>query len=131
MNGESAALRVTQAKDSISALEEKIRSAMVIAPSNGTLYSLPVHQGDFVKLGDVLAEMADLTRVRVRALVDEPDLGSLAVNQAVQVTWDALPDKIWTGRVEQVPKQVVPRGSRSVGEVLCSVNNSKSNCFRT
>ncbi len=125
VNGESAALRVTQAKDSISALEEKIRSAMVIAPSNGTLYSLPVHQGDFVKLGDVLAEMADLTRVRVRAFVDEPDLGSLAVNQAVQVTWDALPDKIWTGRVEQVPKQVVPRGSRSVGEVLCSVNNSK------
>jgi multidrug efflux pump subunit AcrA (membrane-fusion protein) len=36
-----------------------------------------------------------------------------------------MPDKAWQGNVEQVPRQVVPRGSRSVGEVLCSVDNSK------
>jgi HlyD family secretion protein len=125
VNGESASLRVTQSEDSIVALEEKVRSATVIAPSDGTLYSLPIHKGDFVKLGDILAEMADLSHVRVRAFVDEPDLGSLASGQGVQVTWDALPDKTWTGRVEQVPRQVVARGSRSVGEVLCSVDNSK------
>ena len=81
--------------------------------------------GDFVKLGDVLAEMADLRHVRVRAFVDEPDLGSLEPNQEVQVTWDAKPGRTWTGKIEQVPKQVVARGTRSVGEVLCSVDNNK------
>lgn len=125
VNGESAALRVSQSQDSIAALEEKVRSATVIAPSNGTLYSLPVHKGDYVTVGNVLAEMADLSHVRVRAFVDEPDIGSLAINQAVQVTWDAMPDKTWQGNVEQIPRQVVARGSRSVGEVLCSVDNSK------
>jgi RND family efflux transporter MFP subunit len=78
-----------------------------------------------VKLGDVLAELADLRQVRVRAFVDEPDLGALKPNQGVQVKWDAMPDRTWTGKIEQLPKQVVPRGARSVGEVLCSVDNDK------
>jgi HlyD family secretion protein len=125
VNVESASLRLKQQQDLVAALEEKVRSATVIAPADGTLYSLPVHKGDFVKLGDVLAEMADLHHVRVRAFVDEPDLGSLGQNQGVQVLWDAMPNRIWNGKVEQVPKQVVARGSRSVGEVLCSVDNDR------
>jgi multidrug efflux pump subunit AcrA (membrane-fusion protein) len=36
-----------------------------------------------------------------------------------------MPNRTWTGKVEQVPKQVVARGTRSVGEVLCSVKNDK------
>ncbi len=123
VNVESASLRVKQQQDLVAALEEKVRSATVIAPADGTLYALPVRKGDFVKLGDVLAEMADLRHVRVRAFVDEPDLGSLAQDQGVQVLWDAIPNHTWNGKVEQVPKQVVPLGSRSVGEVLCSVSN--------
>jgi HlyD family secretion protein len=78
-----------------------------------------------VKVGDILAEMADLRQVRVRAFVDEPDLGWLAADEDVQVSWDAMPNRTWTGKVEQVPKQVVARGTRSVGEVLCSVQNDK------
>ncbi len=122
---ESAQLRVSQAQDQVRSLEDKLRSAIVIAPTDGTLYSLPVHRGDYVKVGDTLAEMADLRHVQVRAFVDEPDLGSLEPQQDVSVTWDAKPGQVWTGRTEQVPKQVVARGMRSVGEVLCSVDNDK------
>ncbi len=125
VDAERASLRVTQARDQVQALDEKVRSATVVATADGTLYSVPVHAGDYVKVGDVLAEMADLRHVRVRAFVDEPDLGGLEVNQAVQVNWDAKPGQTWTGRTEQVPKQVVARGTRSVGEVLCSVDNDK------
>jgi HlyD family secretion protein len=76
-------------------------------------------------VGDTLAEMADLRHVRVRAFVDEPDLGLLEPTQDVEVTWDAKPGRVWTGHTEQVPKQVVSRGMRSVGEVLCSIDNDK------
>jgi HlyD family secretion protein len=122
---ERAGLRVRQAQDQVKALEEKVRSATVIAPADATLYSLPVHKGDYVKVGDVLAEMADLRQVRVRAFVDEPDLGWLEPNQGVQITWDAKPGVTWKGRTETLPKQVVARGSRSVGELICSVDNEK------
>jgi HlyD family secretion protein len=84
-----------------------------------------VKAGDYVKLGDLLAEMADLHRVRVRAFIDEPELGALEANAPVKITWDALPSKTWAGRTEMIPKQVVPHGTRSVGELLCAVNNDK------
>jgi HlyD family secretion protein len=122
---QGAELRVSQAQEQVQSLEEKVASATVIAPTDGTLYSLPVHSGDFMKLGDTLAEMADLSHVRVRAFVDEPDIGSLEPNQNVSVTWDARPGRTWSGQTEEVPKQVVPRGMRSVGEVLCSIDNDR------
>lgn len=122
---EAASLRFSKAQDEVQSLNEKTSSATVISPLNGTLYSLPVHAGDYVKVGDTLAEIADLRHVRVRAFVDEPDLGLLEPSQDVEVTWDAKPGSVWTGHTEQVPKQVVSRGMRSVGEVLCSADNDK------
>ena len=118
-------LEVQQAQSAVAALEAKVRDGRIIAPIDGTLYSCPVRQGDFVKVGDLLAEMADLHQVRVRAFVDEPEIGSLKPDLPVRITWDALPDRSWKGLTEVVPKQVVPRGSRSVGELLCSVNNDQ------
>lgn len=118
-------LSVQQAQNEVAALNEKVRDGRITAPVDGTLYSLPVKQGDFVKVGDLLGQMADLHKVRVRAFVDEPELGGLEPNEPVRITWDALPNRTWDGKTEVIPKQVVPRGSRSVGELLCSVNNEK------
>ena len=92
---------------------------------DSTLYSFPIRPGDFVKEGDLLAEMADLHHVRIRAFIDEPELGQLDVNQAVEILWDAHPDRVWNGRTEILPKQVVTRGTRNVGELLCSVSNER------
>jgi HlyD family secretion protein len=118
-------LLVQQAQSEVAALAEKVRNGRIVAPSDGTLYSLPVKAGDYVKLGDLLAEMADLSKVRVRAFVDEPEIGALEPNEPVKITWDALPNRVWNGKTETIPKQVVARGARSVGELLCAVNNEK------
>jgi HlyD family secretion protein len=119
------ALLVEHARVTVRDLEERLESAHGIAPFDGTLYSLPVRQGDFVKAGDLLAEMADLHKVRIRAFVDEPELGQIDVNQSVEILWDAHPDRVWNGRTEMLPKQVVTRGTRSVGELICSVSNDR------
>ena len=125
LDGDRAALQVEQLKNEVAALEEKVRQGRIAAPVDGTLYSLPVKSRDFVKVGDSLAEMGDLHKVRVRAFIDEPELGGLEENQPVRITWDALPSKTWLGKTEIIPKQVVSHGTRSVGELLCSVNNDK------
>ncbi len=118
-------LAVQQAQSDVAALEEKVRQGRITAPTDGTLYAFPVKNGDYVKLGDLLAEMADLHKVRVRAFIDEPEMGGLEAGLPVKITWDALPTQSWPGRTEITPKQVVPHGSRSVGELLCSVDNDK------
>jgi HlyD family secretion protein len=119
------ALQVQQIQSEIASLRAKVASARITAPTDGTLYSLPAKTGDYVKTGDLLAEMADLHRVRVRAFIDEPELGALVPNEPVKITWDALPNRVWTGRTEIIPKQVVARNTRSVGELLCAVDNQK------
>ncbi|MGB9467585.1 MAG: efflux RND transporter periplasmic adaptor subunit [Candidatus Acidiferrum sp.] len=125
LDAERGELQVQQTLSEMAALEDKVNNGRITAPADGTLYSLPVRTGDFVKLGDLLAEMADLHKVRVRAFIDEPEIGALEADEPVIITWDALPNQKWVGKTEVIPKQVVPHGTRSVGELLCGVNNDK------
>src|SRR5216684_3619700 len=125
LDSDQTPLRVQQMRDEVASLDDKVRQGRIVAPADGTLYSLPAKAGDYVKLGDLLAEMADLHKVRVRAFIDEPELGALEANEPVKITWDALPSRSWVGKTENIPKQVVKRETRSVGELLCSINNDK------
>jgi HlyD family secretion protein len=116
-------LLVEHSKALVNDLQDKVDSSRVAAPANGALYSFPVHAGDFVHTGDLLAAIADLHELRVRAYIDEPELGQLKPGQTVVVTWDALPGRTWTGKTEILPRQVVALGTRNVGELLCTIEN--------
>ena len=70
-------------------------------------------------------QMADLHKVRVRAFVDEPEIGRLQRGQEVEVTWDALPGRVWKGTLESLPTTVVQHGTRMVGEVTCVMDNER------
>jgi HlyD family secretion protein len=125
LDASRTSLQVEQLRSQVAVLEEKVRNGRIAAPADGTLYSLPVKTGDYVKVGDLLAEMADLHKIRVRAFIDEPELGGLEPGEPVRITWDALPNRTWMGKTQVIPKQVVARGPRSVGELLCEVDNQK------
>lgn len=122
-SADQAQLSVKQAQATIADLGAKVASARLLAPVDGTVYELKARQGTYVHVGDELAAMADLREVRVVAYVDEMDLGALQQNQPVQVQWDAIPGRVWSGKTQVIPKQVVSYKDRSVGEVLCSATN--------
>jgi len=105
------------------AAEDALRKSSVRAPFDGIVYSLPVKSGAFVQNGDLLLQEADLTKVLVRAFVDEPDIGRLQVGQKVEIAWDALPGRIWTGKVNTIPASVKPHLNRNVGETTCLIDN--------
>lgn len=112
-----------EAQAAYDAAEDALSKSSVRAPFDGVVYSLPVKQGAFVQAGELLLQEADLSRVLVRAFVDEPDVGRLQAGQRVEVTWDAVPGRTWTGSVNTVPSTVKLRGSRNVGETTCVVDN--------
>jgi HlyD family secretion protein len=105
------------------AAEDALRKSSVRAPFDGIVYALPVKQGAYVQTGDLLLQEGDLSHMLVRAFVDEPDIGRLASSDKIEVTWDALPGRIWTGVVNTVPSTVKLRGARNVGEVTCTLDN--------
>ena len=96
---------------------------MVAAPMNGTVYDFDLKQGAFVNPGDLVARVGSLNEVRVTVYVDEPDLGKVRMDEPVTITWDGLPGHQWKGAVDRLPTQVVPHGTRQVGEVGCVIEN--------
>ena len=112
-----------EAQAAYDAAEDALRKSSVRAPFDGIVYALPVKQGAYVQTGDLLLQEGDLSQMLVRTFVDEPDIGRLATAQKIEVTWDALPGRIWNGAVITVPSTVKLRGSRNVGEVTCTVDN--------
>lgn len=113
-----------EARAAYEAAQSLLRDANVAAPRGGVVYSLPVKQGAYVNAGDLLAQLGDLKRIQVRAFVDEPEIGKLAGDQPVTITWDALPGRTWTGTLTRVPSTVTMRGTRNVGEITVEVDNS-------
>jgi HlyD family secretion protein len=114
----------SEARASLAAAQEVLKNSNIAAPREGMVYSLPVRDGAFVNTGDLLIQVADLHKVRVRAFVDEPEIGRLQTGQEVEVRWDALPGRVWKGTVENLPTTVVQHGTRTVGEVTCVIDNN-------
>jgi len=118
-----AEAQLAEARAALAASTDLLRSLNVSSPFAGMAYNLPVRKDTFVAAGDLLVQVADLHRVRVRAFVDEPEIGRLQKGQTVEVAWDALPGRSWKGTIEYLPTNVVLHGTRMVGEVTCILDN--------
>src|ERR1700761_3893592 len=113
-----------QAQAAYSAASTVVADSNVRAPFAGTVYSLPVSVSEYVSPGALLLQMADLTKLQVRAYFDEPELGALHVGQPATIVWDALPSHAWHGRILSMPSTIITYTTRNVGEVLLSVDDA-------
>jgi HlyD family secretion protein len=112
-----------EAQAAYDAAQDTLAKSNVRAPFDGIVYSLPVKQGGFVASGDLLLQLADLRKVLVRAFVDEPDVARLAPGDPIQITWDAMPARVWQATVSGIPSTVKLHSSRNVGEITSIVDN--------
>jgi len=104
----------------------RIELSQIRSPLSGTLYQFDTRQGAYLNPGDLVGSVGRLDKVRVIVYVDEPDLGRVAKGMTVTISWDALPGRHWKGVVEKTPTQIVPLGTRQVGEVNCIIDNPES-----
>ena len=118
-----AQARLQQAEASARIARNNLALSTISAPIDGIVYQFDLRVGSFVNTGDLIANIGKLDRVRVLVYVDEPELGRVHEGQQVIITWDAMPDRQWKGVVDKLPSQIVPLGSRQVGEVSCLIEN--------
>jgi HlyD family secretion protein len=111
------------AQSAFAAAQDILSQLNIHAPFDGVLYALPVRQGNYVNPGDLILQEADLSKILVRAFVDEPDVARLAPGDKIEVTWDAITGRTWNGSLSVVPSTVKLHGSRNVGETTCVVDN--------
>lgn len=81
------------------------------APSAGTISLVPMWHpggeapfkpGDRAWPGAPIAELPDASSLRVSARADETERGRLALKEAVSAQLDAIPDRQFTGKIEQI-----------------------------
>lgn len=118
-----ALARLHDAQAALELAQSHIAQTVIHAPIPGVVYGLAARPGGYLNIGDLVANVGRIERLRVRVYVDEPELGRVAEGQPVTINWDALPGRAWEGTVERKPANIVALGSRQVGEVLCTIDN--------
>lgn len=114
-------LRVDSLDLRIEELAAQTEASAVRAPLSGTVYRTQFKKGEQVSVGDPILWLADLSRLRVRANVDQVDLGRVRVGQTVLVSSNAWPGRTWTARIAELVPHVVVKENRSVAEGLALV----------
>src|SRR5262249_10945839 len=118
-----AEAKKSEAEAAYAAAQDVLHQLNIRAPFTGEVYSLPVLQGSYVNPGDLIVQEANLSKVRVRAFVDEPDVGRLTAGNPIEITWDALRGRTWHSSLSAVPTVIKLHGTRNVGETTCLVDN--------
>jgi HlyD family secretion protein len=119
-----------RARSAVDLAEQRVEEARVTAPVTGTIIEKPVSLGQVIASatnsasgGTILLRMADLTKVRVRALFNETDIGAVVPGQPASVTVDAYPDRPFTGTVEKIEPSAVVQSSVTMFPVLVTLDN--------
>tara|TARA_B100001063_G_scaffold111686_1_gene104248 strand:+ start:72 stop:1268 length:1197 start_codon:yes stop_codon:yes gene_type:complete len=129
-----------QAKSSVVRTEVSYENAkialddtIVRSPVQGTIISRPVEVGQVISSptsavggGTILMTMADLSKVRVRALVDEIDVGKVSIGQVVSIKVAAYRDKEFFGTVSKIEPLAKVEQNVTTFPVLIDIDNSEN-----
>ncbi len=115
---EQARARLQQTREALQLSETRLGYASIVAPLSGVVLTDSIEAGEFVAPGTPVVTVGDLHHVWLRGYVDETDLGRVKVGQAVQVTTDTYPDKVFRGRITFIASEAefTPRSVQTTKE---------------
>ncbi len=126
----NAQASVVRARTTTDIALQRLEDATVTAPVYGTIIEKSVSLGQVITSatssasgGTTILKMADLGQVRMRALFNETDIGSVQAGQEATVTVDAYPDRPFRGTVEKIEPQAVVQQSVTMFPVLVTLAN--------
>jgi HlyD family secretion protein len=108
-----------------------LEDADLRAPITGTMIEKLVEPGQVISSptmdvggGTLLLKMADLSKVQVKTLVDETDIGKISAGLPVTVTVTAYPNQPFEGTVLKVEPQAMAEQTVTTFSVLMTLENS-------
>ncbi len=93
---------IAAAQARITAIEAGMKASAIRAPFAGTITELNVMPGDQAAPGSAAFRLDDLSRLLVDAQMAEVDINRIHTGMPVSVSFDAIPDKTYTGTVVEV-----------------------------
>jgi HlyD family secretion protein len=110
LNGYNVAKdNVTSAAAQVQSAQKNLSYSDIYSPIDGTVLSRNVSEGQTVAASfstpTLFSIAKDLTKMQVRAAIDEADIGNVKVGQRATFNVDAFPDKDFSGTVKEVRLQ--------------------------
>ncbi len=116
--------KVANAQLALDKAEQKLEGATITAPFTGTVLSVAGQVGDEVG-GGTFITLADLAHPRVEFSADETDLDMLAVGELAYVSFDAIPNRTFQGKVIRINPALQSSGGYSVVTGLIELDLSQ------
>jgi HlyD family secretion protein len=110
---------VVRAREGLLTAQALLDQAKLQAPFAGTVGLIHVRQGEEVLPGQVVLMLGDLATLRVETTdLDEIDVARVKPGQVVDLTFDALPDRVLPGRVVRVAPMSTPGQTATTYKVV-------------
>jgi HlyD family secretion protein len=112
-----ARAQVNQSRAVLVHTKDILQKTTYTSPINGIVSYLPVRLGEYVvpgiqnANGSFLMTLSDMSVVTAEVKVDETDIVNVKIGQDADVTIDAVPGKIFKGKVTEIGSQAVLRSS--------------------
>jgi multidrug efflux pump subunit AcrA (membrane-fusion protein) len=106
---EAAEARLALTEATVRRLEANLAKFRIVAPIDGVVIARLVEPGATLTPGTRLYELADLSRTRIEAEVDEYDSAKIALGAPVRITAEGYAGASWKGQVEEIPDSVLGR----------------------
>jgi len=94
--------RVAQARASLTQAELALEHAVLKAPFSAVVAAVDVSVGAQASSGLPVVTLVDTSSYHVNVAVDEMEVGRLGRGQTAELTFDALPDMVVEGTVQQI-----------------------------
>jgi HlyD family secretion protein len=128
----NARAALTRAETNLELAEERMGDVTIRAPITGTIIEKPVEAGMIISSasgnvsgGTTLMNMADLSTMQVRTLVDETDIGKVEPGQVARVQVEAFPNRTFMGTVYKIEPQAVVDQNVTMFPVLVRLDNEE------
>ena len=99
---QNAADSLRNAELSMENTQKQLENYTITSPISGTIIDKEYKAGDTVESGKTLCTIYDLSYLEMTLSIDELDISTVEVGQAVQITADAVEGKTFTGTVTKV-----------------------------
>ncbi len=100
-----AQARLQQSKELLGIAQTHLSYSQLFSPLTGIVLSQHVEPGEYVTVGTPIVTIGDLSKVWLRAYINETDLARVKVGQTVKITTDSYKDKAYTGYVSFIAEQ--------------------------
>jgi len=108
-DADAARARRATAAATAQRLEAVLAKTRIVSPIDGVVIARQAQSGETLAPGQKIVTIADLSRTRVEAELDEFDAGRVRLNDEVRVTAEGYDGKSWRAKVEEIPDSVVGR----------------------